>query len=297
MKGLWIRVEAHAVDSVIVAQLAESLSIEPVLALGHLTALGGAVAEHTEDGLIADIPNTTIEGWARWRGKRGDFARATREVLQDGDGRLVDWLETMGKLVEKRERERTRKERERAIRKLMDQGMSEDEARKVLGLSADNLQNGRGESDATVRNGTERNGRKTTTRRGGDVENRHTPRARADSVPHPDSFDGIMQLVVDRLYVPDGQPPEDWDMARDGSILRELARTYNYLDIGVAVSGLAILRDYPGKFGDVVDWLKPKTKATLRALYNTRTGVLPMFNAATMAYWKHAETVIEGKPE
>lgn len=158
MKGLWIRVEAHAVDSVLIAELAEMLGIEPVLALGHLTALGGAVAEHTDDGLIGNLPNTTIETWARWRGKRGDFARATREVLQDGDGRLAEWQEAMGKLVEKRERERSRKEKERVIQKLMAAGMSEEEARKVHGLSADNTRTVRGESVATERDGTERKG-------------------------------------------------------------------------------------------------------------------------------------------
>jgi hypothetical protein len=100
MKALWIRVEAHKVDSVETAQLAEALGIDPVVALGHMTALGGAVAEHTEEGHIADVPNSTLEGWARWKGKKGELARAVREFLQDGDGKYDHWEETMGKLVE-----------------------------------------------------------------------------------------------------------------------------------------------------------------------------------------------------
>lgn len=109
MKGLWIRVEAHEVDSVRVAQLSEHLGVEPYAALGLLVALGGQVAEQTPDGHIANVPNATLERWARWSGKRGAFATAVREILQDGEGYLEDWRESMGKLVERREKDRLRK--------------------------------------------------------------------------------------------------------------------------------------------------------------------------------------------
>lgn len=144
MKALWIRVEAHEVDSVRVAQLAEALGIDPVMALGHLVALAGQVAEQTPDGHIATVPNVTIERWARWSGRRGEFARAVREILQDGAGFLDDWNESMGKLVERRAKDRQRK------------AGSKESPGKDHGNSTENPRNGRGDSSATERDGTER---------------------------------------------------------------------------------------------------------------------------------------------
>lgn len=274
MKALWIRVEAHEVDSVRVAQLADTLGVSAVTALGHLVALAGQVAEQTEDGHIADVPNVTLERWARWDGKRDTFARVVREILQDGRGYFDDWKDSMGKLVERRAKDRERK-RQAESQQHTFPGISVETPRKDHGNSVESPRNVRGDSAATVRDGTERT---TTTR----------PAARAGEP----SFDGVMQLIRERLYVPDGQPPSNWAEGRDGSILKRLRRLYTFEDISSAVAGLALVRDNPGKYADPVDWLQPDTKVTLRALYHTRTGVLPMFNVATTAFWKHANSLI-----
>lgn len=108
------------------------------------------------------------------------------------------------------------------------------------------------------------------------------------------SFAMLMGLVRTHLYVPDGKPPADWDEARDGSILKQLRQRYSERDLAIAIEGLAIVRDRPGVFADPVDWLQRSAKVTLRALYNTRSGVLPMWSIATQAYWKHANSRPKG---
>jgi hypothetical protein len=109
LKALWIRVDAHKVDSHEVDLLADELEIDVVLALGYVVTLGGAVAEHTEDGNIADVSDSLLERWARWKGKRGVFAPALRRALQNDAGEYDNWHEAMGQLVERRERDRNRK--------------------------------------------------------------------------------------------------------------------------------------------------------------------------------------------
>jgi hypothetical protein len=123
---------------------------------------------------------------------------------------------------------------------------------------------------------------------------RATPRAETSPSSEPDldesSMSYLLGLVRSKLYVPDGQPPANWDIARDGSILKQLRRAYRPRDIGIAIEGLAIVRDHPGIFADEVDWLKTGSKVTLRALYHSSSGVLPMFTIATQAYWKYANS-------
>lgn len=116
-KALWIRVEAHELDSLRVARLAAALRIKPVQALGHLVALAGNVAEHTPGGHIADVPEAALEQWSGWSGKVGVFAAAARKHLEDpATGQLGNWEDTMGNLVERRERDAERMRLKRATR-------------------------------------------------------------------------------------------------------------------------------------------------------------------------------------
>jgi predicted ATP-grasp superfamily ATP-dependent carboligase len=70
------------------------------------------------------------------------------------------------------------------------------------------------------------------------------------------------------------------------SIIKALRRRYADRDIEVAIIGLSLLRDFPGVYGDPVEWLRNGGKVTLRALHNTRSGVLSMIERAKQAYWK-----------
>jgi len=93
-----------------------------------------------------------------------------------------------------------------------------------------------------------------------------------------------MGLVRTHLYVPDGKPPAGENGARDVSVIRALrSRRLTGYDIAAAIEGLALLRER----GDL-DWLRPGTKCTMRALYNTRTGVRPVLLRAQETYHKHS---------
>lgn len=133
--------------------------------------------------------------------------------------------------------------------------------------------------------------RKTTTRR-----TLETASTRAADAPtdRPTSHADVAAVVVERLWR--GAPPVDWSIEREGSVLKALHERHSYDEIMAAVCGLALLRDHPGKYGDVVDWLRPGDKATCRALYNTDSGVSPMFVHATNAFWKHADGLLPVLP-
>jgi hypothetical protein len=143
VKALWIRTDAHKVDSPEIGDLADALGVDVVTALGHFVALGGAVAEFTDDGNIRDISDTVIDRWGRWQGKRGVFAPAVRRILQSADGSYANWRDDMGKLVERREADRKRKTG----------GTSTEIPRNSDGDGAES----RHDSSATVRDGTARN--------------------------------------------------------------------------------------------------------------------------------------------
>lgn len=166
MKPLWIRVDAHKVNSVEIIQLSDALGISCVLALGHVVALGGEIAEALPDGRITDVADTAIERWAQWGGKKGVFAAAVRQVLQDEAGEFDHWTDAMGKLVERRAKDRNRK----AL------GNSTETARKTDGNSSED----RRLSAATVRNGTERDGtERSITGRSEDLPGASPPAGRA----------------------------------------------------------------------------------------------------------------------
>jgi hypothetical protein len=83
-------------------------------------------------------------------------------------------------------------------------------------------------------------------------------------------------MVREYLYVPDGQPPAGWSVGRCGSILKRLMNQgYSSNDLEDAIEGLALMRDR----GEL-DWCTPRTKLTMKALYNTRHGVRPLLAQA-----------------
>lgn len=181
MKALWIRVEAHAVDSIEVARFAEELGVDVLIAFAHYVTLGGAIAEHTPDGRIVDVPDAAIERWGRWTGKRGVFSPAVRTIFQNDAGEYDNWAESMGKLVERREKERKRKA----------PPVSKETPPPFRGNSVETPQPSPGNSGATGRNGTERDvtGRsagsssdQSSNRRNGDLDP-ESPRAHVSAEP------------------------------------------------------------------------------------------------------------------
>ena len=111
-----------------------------------------------------------------------------------------------------------------------------------------------------------------------------TPTSDTNATPEAtpiDSIGEVMGAVRRHLYVPDGKPPEGWDDGRDVRIAKMmLFKGTSLRDLLDAIEGVAIVRDR----GEL-DWLKPGQKATLRVLYHTRSGVLPMMTIALNALY------------
>lgn len=100
----------------------------------------------------------------------------------------------------------------------------------------------------------------------------------------------LWSLIRTHLYAPDGLCPPDWSESREGSILKALRKQHTTSAIAAAIQGVAVIRDEPGRYGDVVTWLTPHTKATLRVLYHTSSGATPLWSQATHAFWKRENT-------
>lgn len=135
--GLWIRVSTNLSERKVTWRLAEMLRVShPFIRdagstfpadLLHLSAaalllnLWGKIAEHTEDGVIRDIPDAQLEEWAKWRGDVGAFAAWVRAKHYDAErGTVREWDEFAGALQSKRqkdaERQRAKRERDRLAR-------------------------------------------------------------------------------------------------------------------------------------------------------------------------------------
>ena len=99
------------------------------------------------------------------------------------------------------------------------------------------------------------------------------------------AYDVLIPLVRQHLWPPDGRPPEGWNDLREGSVLKRLLTHRTVSQLEAAIIGLAGLRD-SGR----IDWLKPGSKVTCRALYNTRSGVTQMFELATEHYWRSTKS-------
>lgn len=96
-----------------------------------------------------------------------------------------------------------------------------------------------------------------------------------------DSIGQVMGAVRKYLYVPDGKAPSGWDDGRDVRIAKMmLLKGTSLRDLLDAIEGVALVRER----GEV-EWLKPGQKTTLRVLYHTRNGVLPMMTLALNALY------------
>jgi hypothetical protein len=113
--GLWIRVSAALANDADVRALARHLfapaerngtnstlshdssaDVPAWLAVaateGFLVNVWSQVAEHREDGVIADVDDDLLEQWARWRGEPGRFAGAFVERFVSA-GKINRWDE------------------------------------------------------------------------------------------------------------------------------------------------------------------------------------------------------------
>lgn len=86
----WIRLECDFPDHELIGALAEGLRVDPDRAAMCLIRVWCRFGEFRVDGLAKAITDTTLEDWARWRGRRGTFAKVFREVCCD-EGKIKGW--------------------------------------------------------------------------------------------------------------------------------------------------------------------------------------------------------------
>ncbi|MBK7907551.1 MAG: hypothetical protein IPJ78_13455 [Gemmatimonadetes bacterium] len=134
----WIRVNVGVPDEPKVIGLADTLTIEPELALGHVIATWCRIGEHAPDGDLSAISDLVLERWAGWRGERGRYAAAFREAFVQ-EGRMPGWDRLQGKLIELAKKDRARKE-----------GASAENPRNIPGSSVVTVQDVTGQ-DVTER--------------------------------------------------------------------------------------------------------------------------------------------------
>jgi hypothetical protein len=104
----WIRVHASLIDKPVIARAVRVLTITEHAAVGLLVTFWGAASRHVVGGVAGPATDAQLEGWARWRGKRGKFAAFIRQYHLDTEGRVNEWDDYAGALEMRREKERVR---------------------------------------------------------------------------------------------------------------------------------------------------------------------------------------------
>jgi len=109
----WIRVAVGIGDDPDIHLLAERLSVSVAEAVGLMVGILAKCPEHAPTGDLQAIPDTLLERWSGWGGKRGKMAPEFRAIFLDADGIWPAWGKHNGKPLEKAERDRDRKRTER----------------------------------------------------------------------------------------------------------------------------------------------------------------------------------------
>lgn len=135
MREPWIRVHASLADRPVVARLANALRIDPFKAMGHLVTFWGSASRHAANGQIDTVPDSLLEQWAGWRGKRGRFAAWVRTDHMDDQGRVNEWDDYQGTLEQRREKERQRIADKRAALRNGTQGVAQQDANGTQGVA------------------------------------------------------------------------------------------------------------------------------------------------------------------
>ena len=106
----WIRLDTDFPDHELIGTLAEALRIDPDRAAMTLVRVWLKLADFQPDGYLDGITDTTLEDWAKWRGKRGVLAAQLRAMCLDHDGKIKGWWRQEKLLkhqIEKRGRPKT----------------------------------------------------------------------------------------------------------------------------------------------------------------------------------------------
>jgi hypothetical protein len=144
----WVAVSVDLADDPKVIAFGKDLGVSTDTAAMSLVRLWGRMARHEmETGDLSEVDDTTLEEWARWRGKRGRFAAGFRERFTVG-GVVNGWWAWNGRHLRRARLDRDAKRRAR--------GYDEppDNPRNFGGPSADGPPKSPRHSDAYTGTGT-----------------------------------------------------------------------------------------------------------------------------------------------
>lgn len=112
---MWIESHQELRNHPKVKHLASLLGCAKVQAIGHLHMLWWWAVDYARDGYVGKYPDVAIADGAEWAGDASAFVAALREARwMDPDGKLHDWEQYAGRLIEQRERNRRRMAERRA---------------------------------------------------------------------------------------------------------------------------------------------------------------------------------------
>ncbi len=111
-------------------------------------------------------------------------------------------------------------------------------------------------------------------------ENEQVAPARAVEDKRTGSAEGrLMGLVRRHLYI-NKKEPEGWSAARDITIIREILKAgFSEEEIADAIEGVDLMRHNQGEKLSV-NWIDKDSALTMRALYNSKSGVQQVFTMA-----------------
>jgi hypothetical protein len=121
----WVAIDVHIGGDAVTHRLAAAFRLRVPEAAGLLALVFGGMAQHAQDGSLADVTDSQIESWALWHGKRGTFAAFFRAQLCDEDGTVRAWEKYNGAAIREakasRERMRQWREKRKLERGVLDQ--------------------------------------------------------------------------------------------------------------------------------------------------------------------------------
>lgn len=119
----WVAIDVNIAGDPGVHRMAAALRVRVPELVGLLALTFAGMAQHATDGQLADVPDSVLEMWSRWHGKRGAFAKQFRAELCDESGLVTAWEKYNGAKIRRAEAAsartkawREKQERERAER-------------------------------------------------------------------------------------------------------------------------------------------------------------------------------------
>ena len=87
----WVAIAVNIARDPSVHRMAEGLRVRVPEAVGLLALTFAEMAQHAPTGELADVPDSLLETWSGWHGKRGAFAEQFRANLCNHAGLVLAW--------------------------------------------------------------------------------------------------------------------------------------------------------------------------------------------------------------